>query len=879
MKVPSFVLPLVAVLTTCCAAVALISRGVAHAALQGAPAKPQAPDPTDVRRSHVAVVSESGTDYEIDFRGTVDGTMTRSPIGYAAYNQGWQPNVAVRMENVGDTDVVNPWLIVNGRGDLRTVQGIVATATEGCATEREKAITIWRYQMRHRFHACTWDGEVDDPVKVFHVYGYTLCGDDAQVLMDLWRTAGLKVRRGFPIGHCTSEAWFDGAFHLLDGDEGIICLLRDNQTLASEEQIVRDHDLMKRTHTYNLLSGHSRQTDEFSASLQWYEGKREGEHRSHIGHTMHFTLRPNEWIEWRWNHVGKQYTAGTPLADGKWKKDGEGDLSAWGENAYANLRNGRLHYAPDLRSEAAKRGVESAEGVAWNADRKLPALALAPASPDAPAQVTWKVESPYVIVGARVDADLVAPPGADIRAEFSTDAKEWTALDAKSEAPNPKSQIQNPKSEIVLDDRLSPRAKPHYRYFVRFTMKATAGAPCGLSRLVFDTDLQMSNLCLPELTVGLNRVRFLHDSQEPVKVRLSHHWIDRTSARPPAAPPTLVSPVHGETAKGTQVVFRWEPPAETGANGLTDYHFQLSDRADVRWPLSPNFDRLLSLTPDKGKAQFTTPYVGLLNPDTPYHWRVRAKNDQGVWGPWSGAWSFQCRAPGVPLSATAHPDAAAATVTLTWQPNPQGAKPAQYKVYASDEKGFTASDTEFPVFMGRGFCDTMEQFQAKTGNEPGSGNAKTPASLLTVADRIECQVVGPDLTYPNANKAYYRVVAVDADGVESGPSDYAEAPRPFLFTVPPTTARIGQPYRYDAKSLLSLGHLTCKGGYNAAFWDREKVTWELAKAPAWLAADKATGVLSGMPAADAAGTHEVVLLATNSRGGKTEQRFAVRVDR
>ena len=53
----------------------------------------------------------------------------------------------------------------------------------------------------------------------------------------------------------------------------------------------------------------------------------------------------------------------------------------------------------------------------------------------------------------------------------------------------------------------------------------------------------------------------------------------------------------------------------------------------------------------------------------------------------------------------------------------------------------------------------------------------------------ELEVVGPDVKLPGANKAFYRVVAVDAAGNRSGPSDYAAAPRPLIVSEPVTEPR------------------------------------------------------------------------------------------
>ena len=48
----------------------------------------------------------------------------------------------------------------------------------------------------------------------------------------------------------------------MDGSLGMIYLLRDNETLASDQQLARDHDLVKRTHTMGILVDDSRARDE-----------------------------------------------------------------------------------------------------------------------------------------------------------------------------------------------------------------------------------------------------------------------------------------------------------------------------------------------------------------------------------------------------------------------------------------------------------------------------------------------------------------------------------------------------------------------------------------------------------------------------------------
>jgi len=151
---------------------------------------------------------------------------------------------------------------------------------------------------------------------------------------------------------------------------------------------------------------------------------------------------------------------------------------------------------------------------------------------------------------------------------------------------------------------------------------------------------------------------------------------------------------------------------------------------------------------------------------------------------------------------------------LAWDDNPAGRKPSAYRVYGSNEKGFTASDIPYLVRMGNGFCTTMAEYKAKDRKDAFCGDVKTPANFLL-------QTKQNRLALGNPLFAYYRVSTVDEKGNVSGPSDYVELPRPFIYTAAAGRAKVGQPYAYRPAATFSLGHLTCRDGYNATFWGRE----------------------------------------------------------
>ena len=117
--------------------------------------------------------------------------------------------------------------------------------------------------------------------------------------------------------------------------------------------------------------------------------------------------------------------------------------------------------------------------------------------------------------------------------------------------------------------------------------------------------------------------------------------------------------------------------------------------------------------------------------------------------------------------------------------------------------------------------------------------------------RITVEVLGAGVGLPNANKAFYRVVAVDDKGKRSGPSDYAAAPRPFIFSKPPDAAKIGTEFRYQVAAIRSLGDLRLRiveGKEVASFWDIEKPRFVLVQGPSWRAAAGPHRDDAGVPA-------------------------------
>jgi hypothetical protein len=560
---------------------------------------------------------------------------------------------------------------------------------------------------------------------------------------------------------------------------------------------VRDHDLIKRTHTQGILNPDRRASDEWEASIYLFEGPPAGDRDCARDTSMNMVLRPGEAITWRWGHA-------SPV-----KYHGQ-------EPKYPDtICNGLWEYRPDFSRDLWKKGAASVAGVKTEGGELTSEAGRA-------GTIVWIIRSPYVLVGGRLETE-----GSGAKFALSWDGKSW--LEA---GPN-------------LDKFFPPAGPARFGYRLRCEL----GAGAHLRHLGIVNDIQMAPQALPAMSVGDNRFIYTDQSPGGRRVRITHDWVERSAWRPPEAPPSPTYPPDRGEAEGTRLVFRWTA-SRNADGGIADYHFELSDRPDMRWPLSPNFYRLISKTADRGKSRYTLPDEGLLAVDRKYYWRVRAKNAKGVWGPWSAIWSFTPRGPASPTDVTLAVDRDRGTGVLRWEPNPAGRKPAKYRIYGSDEKGFTVSDTPYRAVVGVSKVVSADR----------------PANYVTEVSATEAAVIGAGVNWPNANRAYYRVVAVDEKGNRSGPSDFAEAPRPLLWSRPVTAAKVGSEYRYALAAIRSLGDLQTRvggGKETMNYWDIENPRFALRQGPGWLKIDERTGVLSGVP--ERPGKVVITVIATIDR--------------
>ena len=771
-------------------------------------------------KTHVEVVKTPRHAYTVRVGGDVDAgnSPTRTHAGISIV---FQPNLSLTIANTGRTAVRNPWLTANGRGNWDTLEHMAAEFVRDARTAQERALFVWQAMRENRYHCVPLfaDNEFHDPVKLYNSYGFALCDDAGACATVLWAAAGLGPPYASPPrlrhlhGHVQGEVQVEGRWQFLDVDQDVFFLDRENRRPVSGDEAAWDHDLARREIPYGPVFGDWAAADS-NASLFGVDDVLGAS--GVAGHTMHYALRPGEKIEFRWDNRGK------------W---------ACQKPEYSRrppfFGNSMFVYAPPLDAQRLwRKGAYEPRDII---DAPGPGGGCAGAGPGA--SVSWRFRYPWVMCGGRIRAEF---EGESARDGFAIDVQPgggktmrvWQAMGAGVH-----------RVDAAIDSALAPHVAPaKYEYLVTVHLESrTRAGSARLRRVRFETDVMASPLSLPGLRRGLNHLEFRSDTRGAHEVTITHVWRECRGLHPPA-PPVLESPVSDATVASTFVPFRWRP-----VKGCRAYHFQVSTRPDFRVPWRPSFDIIINRT------DWTVPKRGMFSPGTAYCWRVRARSISGIWSRWSGMRTFQWSGPCVPLDV--HREFTPEGIVLRWAPNSRGTRPRAYDVYGSDEKGFPVHKQPYIAYR----------------------RGKASANFVVRTTKTQVLVVGPGLTgAPNRNRCWYRVVAVDARGVESVPSAQVEMPHPFFWSHPPQKTAAGRPVTYVPGVLCSIGDIQYKyksmpknaGG-------RESLRFRLVEGPDWLRLDPTTGRLTGTPPAP--GHARVRIRVDTGLGRSAEQAFQLEI--
>ena len=182
---------------------------------------------------HSENISSGTHAYRIDLEGTIgeENSYTHAPHDVLP-TQAFQPNRSVTIENLGDADVLNPRLLVDGRrrwGSMREIVDCVRRDYGVLRTDQEKAFAAWKFLCDNLSDSRAGGVPQRDTVLLLNSYGYAGCYDVARHLAQLLRGLGFEHVRTVMLGdyaHWLPEVFYDGAWHMFDAGYHTVCSRR-----------------------------------------------------------------------------------------------------------------------------------------------------------------------------------------------------------------------------------------------------------------------------------------------------------------------------------------------------------------------------------------------------------------------------------------------------------------------------------------------------------------------------------------------------------------------------------------------------------------------------------------------------------------------------
>ena len=445
--------------------------------------------------------------------GGLRGQQTGQPVGVVC-------NVKVLSDKVPDVSSLEAWrksFIKDGMSD------------------KDKALAIFNSEVAFQQadappnEYLQREDAVLDPIKMFNVYGYTLCSVSSANVMCLARYVGLKSRDFTINNHVVPEIFYDGAWHLLDADL-IQYFPKADGSLASVREIadgiqawLKEHPefptgLQNKGARYKWMGQKGWKANgpdilsrnPFFDDNGWLPGAEfawgDTIHQYakvvntwqscySMGYRVNVQLRVGERLTRNWFNKGLHVNMPAPAPAAVKARVGQGSLRhspRWGDLAPGRVGNGTIEYDVPLAGGLFRGGALTADNLAATSeDRAAPAVHVKDAS--RPAVLDIRMPGSYVYLAGRADLSAAVGDGGEIRVLLSdNNSLDWKDVATIAQA--------GPRK---LD--LTPLVFRRYVYVLRFVMK---GKGTGLDALKIANDIQHSQRPLPALDLGGNTITF-----------------------------------------------------------------------------------------------------------------------------------------------------------------------------------------------------------------------------------------------------------------------------------------------------------------------------------------------------------------------------------
>lgn len=577
------------------------------------------------RKINKSSISKSFEEFDIEVNSLIDEQNTYTKLGYYSRESEYFPlNIKLSISNNGPSPLKNPHVEINGSGNWRTIEDVISfIRNKYCpVSNKEKLLSVWRFFCENLTDSRGGLALSADPVVALNSLGYAGCYHLSLMMLTVYKYIGFEKVRLIQLGtldHWLPEVWYNGKYHMVDSC--LYVFFPDEQgEVAGIDDLQNNYKLAENIIHHNGPAGYD--AEHRTYAQDYYKTFLLNDKINIVPQTLHkpmsmnYMLRPGETLVRCWNETEKFIKNS--------HRSNESHLTF-------KPRYGYFVYEQDYNKTSWLEGVDMHRNVVFNKDSKM----LTPSVSWKKSEIIFKIVSPYAITGADIELDITkVGPQNNIGVDVLVDDLRWKDFGLeKWEPAYQASEIDiHCRCPVILDKFVcGDGTKLIFSYFVRIWMLRYDNGIVGIKGLKLKTDIQCATLSLPSLKCGKNRISYLDDSiQTPRDVEIIFEWQEDTEVDLPEIP-QIHKPISMEHLPQSSPEFSWSVKAQ----GIIDYHIQVSEYADFRWVVSPNFDRYLSRTKFAGETRWTPLRAHELKHGNKYFWRIRAKNNLGIWGQWS----------------------------------------------------------------------------------------------------------------------------------------------------------------------------------------------------------------------------------------------------
>ena len=765
-------------------------------------------------------IKESGTNISYDAGGTVDESSFLWPSLPAA--ERFVSSVMLR--NTGDDAILNPRVSINGRRipfNTDELLGFITNDTQDSLDRLLKIFyTVDRYSVHANMNLIKWQ---DSPLAFFVGYGGGQCEDRANIQRMLWDLLGYRSRNSQANNHTAYDVEYGDQMIHLDADTQSYYLMHDNRTGASSLDIFNDPMLVQRSVHYRNyfkypIGANDREPD------MWYSSEKVAALYENGYREPLFSREP----------AYEEFTIVLRPGEGYgWNSDKPKHLHPiFNSSLLSNVvRDFTWETSLDFSKASHLWAVQRAEGS--GAPVRDGAVAI-----DNNTTILLSYAHPFPMTGARIKLNPGEKASPDTLMQL-------TILGGMY---GERKKLDIPLYELTSgNDSLSAHIQkfnfPVHNLQIEIGISASgaaAGTAVPLNGLLLELYSQATAYAFRSLKIGRNDLVYT-DASDRRAVEVQVNAVPLQMTLPGFSAGTLFSPSDNKLVAEGDLAFSW--PKGDGAD-VKGYQIQISAFADMLYPLSPTFERMIDrneVTESQGRIQYKLPWRGMLPVNRNLYWRVRPFREDLLAGQWSGIFPFKVGGPQAPEKINVEYDQE--KVILSWSASLSGTQPLYYEIHSGSLEGFVPMSEPHRLL---GFGDQTEA-QYMWEDVTATDWPVVPGTLLTTTQ--DTRLILYDGTQGNADLssrsgAHFRVIAVDADGSRSCPSPQAHLQSP-LIAMPDSTELTAGDVTLQVPFISSVGRITTRDAYFLGLWNKPKLKYSLSSPSEKWDIDADLGVIKG----------------------------------